>query len=94
MRKLFNHQVIGAFQLALSPALLLGDEMRLGKTVQVIAAAEAMYKQGRLDRVLVSKISYIVGKPQRWDLFVFRHRNRGPEGRKRNLIKRIVGLPG
>ncbi len=53
MAELYAHQVIGRDRLASSRALLLGDEMRLGKTVQVIAAAEQLYRAGALDRVLV-----------------------------------------
>jgi len=46
----------------------------------------------RLDRILVSKISYGVGEPRRWDVIVFRHPE--PEGGARNFVKRVVGLPG
>lgn len=50
---LYAHQVIGRDRLVASKALLLGDEMRLGKTVQVVTAAEELYRRGLLDRVLV-----------------------------------------
>jgi len=53
MPKLFDHQVVGRDRLVAERALLLGDEMRLGKTVQVIAAAEVLFQRGDLDRVLV-----------------------------------------
>ena len=39
--------------------------------------------------VLVEKISYAVGRPQRGDIVVFHH----PRG-ERDLIKRVIGLPG
>jgi len=50
----------------------------------------------RLDRILVSKIAYAVGRPERWDVVVFRRANPGDgsERRSRNFVKRIVGLPG
>jgi len=53
MPKLYAHQVVGRERLASSRALLLGDEMRLGKTAQVIAAAEQLYRLGDLDSVMV-----------------------------------------
>jgi len=53
MPELFDHQVVGRDRLVAERALLLGDEMRLGKTAQVIAAAEVLYKRGDVDRVLV-----------------------------------------
>ena len=39
-------------------------------------------------RVVVSRLHYIVGSPQRGDIVVFEHSNR------KNLIKRVIGLPG
>lgn len=41
------------------------------------------------DRILVSKFAYEVGKPQRWDVIVFKY----PGNAKQNYIKRLVGLP-
>ena len=40
--------------------------------------------------LLVSKVSYMVGQPQRGDIVVFRL----PQDPRRDLIKRVVGLPG
>jgi signal peptidase I len=42
------------------------------------------------DRILVSKLSYDLGDPQRWDVIVFKY----PGDAKQNYIKRLVGLPG
>jgi signal peptidase I len=41
------------------------------------------------DRILVSKFSYQLGEPQRWDVIVFKF----PGNAKQNYIKRLVGLP-
>ena len=41
------------------------------------------------DRILVDKISYQIGEPQRWDVFVFKYPNESAT----NYIKRLVGLP-
>jgi len=41
------------------------------------------------DRILVSKLAYQIGDPQRWDVAVFKF----PGNPKINYIKRIVGLP-
>ena len=40
--------------------------------------------------VLIDKISYMLGQPQRGDIVVFRY----PFGTERDFIKRVVGLPG
>ena len=41
------------------------------------------------DRILVSKFSYQIGEPKRWDVIVFKY----PGNAKMNYIKRLVGLP-
>ncbi|HRF00320.1 MAG TPA: S26 family signal peptidase [Pirellulaceae bacterium] len=41
------------------------------------------------DRILVSKFSYDIADPQRWDVTVFRF----PENAKQPFIKRLIGLP-
>jgi signal peptidase I len=42
------------------------------------------------DRILVSKFDYVLSKPKRWDVLVFKF----PEEARMNYIKRLVGLPG
>jgi len=42
------------------------------------------------DRILVSKFSYELGDPERWDVIVFKF----PNNAKQNYIKRLIGLPG
>ncbi|MFO0867809.1 MAG: signal peptidase I [Pirellulales bacterium] len=42
------------------------------------------------DRILVSKFSYDLHDPSRWDVIVFKY----PNNAKQNYIKRLVGLPG
>jgi signal peptidase I len=53
------------------------------------------------DRILVSKLAYEIGEPQRWDVIVFKYPGDPPEVRAEertdsriNFIKRLVGLPG
>ena len=41
------------------------------------------------DRILVDKISYQIGEPKRWDVFVFKF----PHESATNYIKRLVGMP-
>lgn len=41
------------------------------------------------DYVLVNRFSYLIGKPKRFDVVVFRYQNS-----ERTYIKRIIGLPG
>jgi signal peptidase I len=41
------------------------------------------------DRILVSKLAYVFSKPERWQVFVFKH----VEDARLNYIKRCIGLP-
>ena len=42
------------------------------------------------DRLIVSRISYIFGEPERGDIIVFQY----PFGPERDFVKRIIALPG
>jgi len=45
------------------------------------------------DSLIISKISYIVGEPERFDIVVFPHTD-SVSGEQSYFIKRIIGLPG
>ncbi|HED65365.1 MAG TPA: signal peptidase I [Planctomycetes bacterium] len=45
-------------------------------------------RSGIEDRILVDKLSYVLGDPQRWDVAVFRY----PLDRSQNFVKRVVGI--
>jgi len=49
-----------------------------------------MPENGLSDRVLVDKFSFHMRDPERWEIVVFKH----PIERSRNMVKRLVGLPG
>jgi signal peptidase I len=40
--------------------------------------------------ILVNRLAYVIGKPQRGDIIVFRL----PNDEEQDLIKRVIGLPG
>lgn len=51
--KPYDHQIDGVFFLLKNPYTLVADEMGVGKTKQVIDAAQCMFMQGGIDRVLI-----------------------------------------
>lgn len=51
--KLFEHQIIGIKALVENPVFALFDEMGIGKTRQVIDAAQVLFTQGKINQVLV-----------------------------------------
>jgi len=42
------------------------------------------------DRLIVSRLSYVIGEPERGDIIVFQY----PYGPEKDYVKRIIGLPG
>ena len=42
------------------------------------------------DRLIVSRLSYYLGQPERGDIIVFQY----PYGPDRDFVKRVIGLPG
>ena len=40
--------------------------------------------------IIINKLAYYVGKPQRGDVVVFRP----PTGQKKHYVKRVIGIPG
>jgi signal peptidase I len=44
----------------------------------------------RGDRILVDRLAYLTGEPERWDTIVFKY----PLDRTKTYIKRLIGLPG
>jgi signal peptidase I len=59
-------------------------------TMQLQKKSDANQRSFNGDRILVSKFSYVLGDPKRWDVIVFKY----PGNAKQNYIKRLVGLPG
>lgn len=49
----FDHQVIGIEKIVSHPVFALFDEMGAGKTLQTIVAAQLLFLQGEIDRVVV-----------------------------------------
>ncbi len=49
-----------------------------------------MPENGLSDRVVVDKFSFHLRDPKRWEIVVFKH----PIERSRNMVKRLVGMPG
>ena len=50
----YVHQIDGVYKLIVTPYLLLADEMGLGKTKTVIDAAQTMFIQGTINRVVIA----------------------------------------
>lgn len=44
--------------------------------------------------IFISRMAYKIGEPQYGDIIVFRSNLEFEDGRSKNLIKRVIGLPG
>lgn len=71
--------------IAVAAAVLITRYVANHTTVDGTSMEPALYDG---DNLIVEKISYLTGAPQRFDVIVFRH------SENTNYIKRIVGLPG
>jgi signal peptidase I len=60
-------------------------------TARFVVDGDSMLPNFETDQfIIVSRLSYIIGEPQRGDVVVFHY----PENPDRDFIKRVVGLPG
>jgi len=69
---------------------VIGSTSSICRAVNAIDFQDANQATFSGDRILVSKFDYVMGKPKRWDVIVFKF----PEEARMNYIKRLVGLPG
>ncbi|MBX3421403.1 MAG: signal peptidase I [Pirellulaceae bacterium] len=69
---------------------VIGSHSSICRAVNPIDFNDANQATFSGDRILVSKFDYVLSKPQRWDVLVFKF----PEEARMNYIKRLVGLPG
>ena len=82
--------------LELSVILLISFALVFGFVRPVIAApfyvgSESMVPTLKVwDRILINKLAYDLGEPERGDIVLFENQ----EGGEEPLIKRVVGLPG
>lgn len=74
---------------ALVIALVIAAGIRYFLFAPIVVDGESMMPTlHNGDRMIVNKISYDIGKPERFDIIVFK----APEGK--DYIKRVIGLPG
>ncbi|WP_257350115.1 signal peptidase I [Pseudalkalibacillus decolorationis] len=74
---------------ALFIALIIAAGIRYFMFAPIVVDGESMMPTlHHQDRMIVNKLSYTVGEPERFDVIVFH----APEGK--DYIKRIIGLPG
>lgn len=69
---------------------VIGSNSSICRSVNPIDFSDANQSTFSGDRILVSKFDYVLSKPQRWDVLVFKF----PEEARMNYIKRLIGLPG
>src|SRR5690554_5375568 len=74
---------------AVAVALVLAFVIRFFLFAPIVVDGESMMPTLRdEDRMIVNKISYTIGEPERFDIVVFH----APENK--DYIKRVIGLPG
>ena len=60
-----------------------------------LVEGESMYPTiGEHDYLIVNCLSYLGESPQYGDIIVFETQMKTDEGKDKNLIKRVIGLPG
>ena len=69
---------------------VIGSTSSICRAINPIDFRDANQTTFSGDRILVSKFDYVLSKPERWDVLVFKF----PEEARMNYIKRLVGLPG
>jgi signal peptidase I len=68
---------------------VIGSNSSICRSVNPIDFSDANQATFSGDRILVSKFDYVLSKPKRWDVLVFKF----PEEARMNYIKRLIGLP-
>lgn len=68
---------------------VVGSTGALSRAVNAIDFSDPNQATFSGDRILVSKFDYILSKPARWDVLVFKF----PGEARMNYIKRLIGLP-
>lgn len=74
---------------ALAIAIILAGVIRFYLFAPIVVDGESMMPTLKdQDRMIVNKVSYTIGEPERFDIVVFRATE------DKDYIKRIIGLPG
>lgn len=76
---------IKALVIALGLAFVIRYFLFAPILVEGVSMMPTLYDQ---ERMIVNKLSYVVGKPDRFDIIVFK------VSEDKNYIKRVIGLPG
>ncbi|RSK27009.1 signal peptidase I [Bacillus sp. HMF5848] len=74
---------------ALAIAIILATVIRHFLFAPILVDGQSMYPtlhDG--DRMIVNKLSYLIGEPERFDIVVFHY------NQEQDYIKRVIGLPG
>ncbi|MFC0188916.1 signal peptidase I [Fictibacillus aquaticus] len=74
---------------ALAAALLLAGIIRFFLFAPIVVDGQSMMPTlHHQDRLVVNKLSYVIGEPDRFDIVVFKATE------EKDYIKRVIGLPG